>query len=397
VKIVDIRATPVAVPFVAPLRWSLGVCTHAVRTVIEVETDDGVVGIGETSGAEAAAAIDAYVAPLLRGQHPMPTMRLLQALGAGLNLPYTLPQSVFAAVEMACLDAVGRSFGVPVHSLLGGSVRDAVEVCAIVYYRHAAGATPDEVLDQEALCDRVGTLAATTTAPVLKLHGGVRHPREELDLLSLLQERTPGARWRLDPNGAWTVATARQVARLLPDSGVDIEYLEDPVAHLEGMAQVRRDSPVPLATNMCVTGFADLAPGIRLGSVDVVLADVHYWGGLRANQRMIAVCDAFQLGVGLHGHAELGVSLAAMVHLAAVSPSMTYAIDLQRFDLADDIVQETLPITGGRVPVPTAPGLGVELDRDAVERAHRRYLEQPTGDRIEDPRPAAWGVTIPVY
>ncbi|MHB1929373.1 MAG: enolase C-terminal domain-like protein, partial [Acidimicrobiales bacterium] len=380
-----------------PLRWSLGDCTHAVRTDIEVETDAGVLGIGETSGPGAASAVEAHVAPLLRAQDPMQTGRVLQALGAGLHLPYTLPQSVFAGVEMACLDAVGKALGVPVHALLGGAVRDAVDICAIVYYREAGGGGPHEVGDEAALCDRVARLAAEDHVGVLKLHGGVRPPRDEVRLLERLQEQTPGSRWRLDPNGAWSVSTARDVVRRLLSSNVDLEYLEDPVAHLEGMAQVRRDSPVPLATNMCVTGFDDLAPAVRLGSVDVVLADVHYWGGLRANQRMIAVCDAFQLGVGLHGHGELGVSLAAMVHLAAAAPSLTYAIDVQRYDLAGDIVQAPLPVVNGRLAVPTSPGLGVELDRDAVEHYHRRYLEQDTGDTIEDPRLGAWGVTIPVY
>ena len=129
------------------------------------------------------------------------------------------------------------------------------------------------------------------------------------------------------PMPAWSVESSIRIGRKLLSEQIDLEYLEDPTWNLEGMSQVRQAVPIPLATNMCLVNYEQLAPGIRLRSVDIILADVHFWGGFRENQRMIAVCDAFQLGVGLHSDRELGVStrghapLGRSVAFHAVTPS----------------------------------------------------------------------------
>ncbi len=154
-----------------------------------------------------------------------------------------------------------------------------------------------------------------------------------------------------------------------------LEYLEVPTVGIESMAQVNRAVPMPLATNMCVTTFADLPPAIRAGAVDVVLADHHYWGGMRESQRLAGVCRTFGLGLSMHSNTHLGISLAAMTHLAAACPGLGYACDTHTPWQVEDVVEPgSLRFSGGSVPVPEGPGLGVRLDRDALDRLHRQYL-----------------------
>jgi glucarate dehydratase len=176
---------------------------------------------------------------------------------------------------------------------------------------------------------------------------------------------------RLDPNAAWTVPTSRTVAAEL--AGI-LEYLEDPTPGRAGMAEVAADAAMPLATNMCVVAFADIPEAVRLGSVGVVLADHHYWGGLRASSHLAAICDTFGWGVSMHSNSHLGISLAAMVHLASATPNLRYACDTHIPWAADDVVGNPLSIVDGAVKAPDSPGLGVELDESALARLHENYL-----------------------
>ncbi|MFD0585624.1 enolase C-terminal domain-like protein [Dactylosporangium darangshiense] len=176
---------------------------------------------------------------------------------------------------------------------------------------------------------------------------------------------------RIDPNCAWTVQTAKQVAA--ETTGL-LEYLEDPTPGIDGMAEVASAAPMPLATNMCVVSPADLRPAFERGAVGVVLADHHYWGGLRACAELARTCAAWGVGVSMHSNSHLGISLAAMVQLGAATPELTYAADTHTpWQGGVDVVTAPLPIVDGAVAVPDAPGLGVELDRDALARLHEQY------------------------
>jgi glucarate dehydratase len=170
------------------------------------------------------------------------------------------------------------------------------------------------------------------------------------------------------------VPTALAVAAEL--EGV-LEYLEDPVAGLPSMAEVACQTPLPLATNMCVVAFDQVPEAIARDAVQVVLSDHHFWGGLRRSQLLAGICETFALGLSMHSNSHLGISLAAMVHLAAATPNLDYACDThwpwKRPD--DDVVAPgSLEFVDGAVPVPAGPGLGVELDGDALARLHERYL-----------------------
>jgi glucarate dehydratase len=163
------------------------------------------------------------------------------------------------------------------------------------------------------------------------------------------------------------------------------------------MSQARKAVEIPFATNMCLVAYDQLAPGIRLRSVDVVLSDVHFWGGFRENQRMIAVCDAFQLGVGMHSDRELGISTAAMLHLAASTPSMSYAIDSHYHDQVDDVIETPFEYKNGFFMVPEGPGLGVNVDWDKVAKYHRLYKSQGQVNEFYDPNRPGWIPALPIF
>jgi glucarate dehydratase len=358
----SIGARVVSVPLEVPTRWALGVHTEATRVVYELRTREGVVGWGESYFVPDAARLAALASGALAGLDPLATGALHARLDAFEGEYRTMmPAGLRAGIEIAALDAAGKAIGVPVSTLLGGAVRESVAVAAYVFPR-------GEATSPEALVERSEELAGRYGFEVFKVKGGVGSPADDLRTLRLLAERFPGARLRLDPNAAWTVGDALALLGRIAAEELPVEYVEDPVAGLPAMASVRSRSVVALATNMCVVAFEHLAPAVEVGAVDIVLADPHYWGGFRANQRLIAVCDAFGLGVGMHSDNDLGISTAAKVHLAAASPSLVYAIDSHHAEHVDDLVLEPVRIAGGLAEVPTGPGLGVEPDPDALAR-----------------------------
>jgi glucarate dehydratase len=362
-RIVDVSARLVRVPLRAPIHWRLGRLTHATRLIYELRTDEGITGVGESYYVPDAERLLRLASEALAGLEPLATGLVGPRLDRFEGEYETLmPAGLRAGIEMACLDAAGRALGVPVATLLGGAQRADVPAAAYVFPERRDASADELAARAEALVARFGF-------GVVKLKGGIGAPEDDVAAIRAIAGRLPGVRLRLDPNAAWSVAAAVGVAEALRADGLHLEYLEDPVPDLEGMAQVRRRTTVPLATNMCVVAFEQLAPAVRLGSVDVVLADPHYWGGFRAVQRMIAVCDAFRLGVGMHSDNDLGISTAARLHLAVAAPSIAHAIDSHHSaEHHDDLVVEPLEPTGGAFTLPVGPGLGVQLDRDAVRR-----------------------------
>ncbi|HET6633563.1 MAG TPA: enolase C-terminal domain-like protein, partial [Streptomyces sp.] len=284
---------------------------------------------------------------------------------------------VFSPFEVACLDVQGKAAGRPVCDLLGGAVRDAVPFSAYLFYKWAAhpGGEADEwgeALDADGIVTQARRMIDDYGFSAIKLKGGVLPPEQEIDAIRALRDAFPGHPLRLDPNAAWTVETSCKVAREL--DGV-LEYLEDPTPGLEGMARVAREASMPLATNMCVVTFDQLAPSVAQGSVQVVLSDHHYWGGLRRSKLLAGICETFGMGLSMHSNSHLGISLAAMTHLAAATPNLSYACDTHWPWKTEEVIQDgVLTFSGGSVTVPRTPGLGVALDRDALARLHEQYL-----------------------
>jgi glucarate dehydratase len=369
-RVTGLTATHLRMPLQAPTLWALGRHESIARLLVHLHTDEGVEGVGETYYIAEAERLLACVADVLAGVDPLHVTvvrRRIDALGGLYDT--MVPLGLRAAIEMACLDAAGKALEVPVFALLGGSVREEVEAAAYLFYRERSADGQRGGEDSpEAIVARAEELVETHGVRTLKLKGGVHGIERERATLRALAARFPASPLRWDPNAAWSVAEALAAAEGLRRDGIWLEYLEDPVPDLAGMAAVRSRIDLPLATNMCVVQFEQLAPAIEMRAVDVVLADPHYWGGLIECRRLMAVCDAFRLGVGLHSDNDLGVSTAARLHLAAASPELVFAIDLHTPEHADELLVEPLVCRGGVLRVPTAPGLGVEVDPDAVER-----------------------------
>jgi glucarate dehydratase len=209
----------------------------------------------------------------------------------------------------------------------------------------------------------------------IKLKGGVFEPDFEIETLRALRRAFPDAPLRIDPNGGWSVATTRRVMPQLSEPGL-LEYLEDPCGTLEEMGEVASFAPMPLATNMVTVAFGHIPKSVRLNSVQVILSDHHYWGGLRATQHLAQIGRTFGIGISMHSNSHLGVSLAAMTHVGATIPNLAYACDTHYPWQVDEVIEGgKLRIEGGCVAPPDGPGLGVRLDRQALARLHRNYLD----------------------
>jgi glucarate dehydratase len=259
-----------------------------------------------------------------------------------------------------------------------------VPFSAYLFYKWAGhpGAEPDEwgeALDPAGIVGQAQRMVRQYGFGSIKLKGGVFPPEEEIAAVRALREAFPTHPLRLDPNAVWTVPTSVKVAA--ETEGL-LEYLEDPTAGIPGMAEVAEQAPMPLATNMCVIQFADLPEAMARRAVGVVLADHHYWGGLRACAELAAICRTWGLGLSMHSNSHLGISLAAMVHLAAATPNLTFAVDTHTpWQCGVDVLRTPLRFTDGSIEVPARPGLGVELDREALARMSGDYLRCGIRDR----------------
>jgi glucarate dehydratase len=408
-RIVEMRVHSIAIAD-PPLRSSYGLhAPYALRTVLELKSDDGVTGISETHGGDTIARGFEALKPRIIGAGADP-YRL-----AGLLLPmieddpkgtsldrsqtYHVPGEnpldaaarLYSAIEIASLDLIGKSVGKPVCDLLGGRVRDAVPFSAYPFYKHAGGGGEGadarldeygEALTPEALVKQAKQMVARYGFRDIKFKTGVLDPEIEVETVKQLRAALgPGVPLRMDPNCAWSVETSVRVGKALAKELGNGGYLEDPAAGIDGMAEVRRTLlqagiDTPLASNVAVTSFADIPESVKKDAVQVILCDPHYWGGLRQVQHLGKVCRTFNLGLSMHSNTHLGVSLMAMAHAAAATPHLTYACDTHypwQSEKDEIVAGGRVPIIDGCVRIPDKPGLGVELDYDQLARGRERY------------------------
>ncbi|MFE3452761.1 enolase C-terminal domain-like protein [Nonomuraea sp. NPDC059194] len=394
-KIVDIRATTVAVPLEAPLRHSNGAhWGRFVRTIVEVETDNGLVGLGEMGGGgESAAAAFRGMLDYLAGHDPFQLEALHFKIANPTASLYNNRTQLLAALEFACLDLVGQHLGVPVYDLLGGKIRESVPFASYLFFRYQGEAVP-EVRTPDQLVEQARALKKAHGFTVHKLKGGVFPPDYELECYRALAAAFPGDRLRYDPNAVLSMAEGLRFGKAI--EGFDNDYLEDPVLGLEGLRLIRERVNVPLATNTVVVNFEQLAANVLRRGADVVLLDTTFWGGIRPCVKAAAVCETFQLGVAVHSSGELGIQLATMLHLGAVLPNLTYAADAHYHHLVDDIIQGgKLAYRDGRIAVPDGPGLGVRLDRQRLERYAELYRELGGYPYDRDPGRPGWYAQVP--
>lgn len=366
-----------------PLRNSWGVHSEVeARTIIRVETADGAVGISETYGNSAIIETLESAASFVEGIDPYEmrplSLRLQQGRGRG-----DASAQAYGAFETALLDLIGKSVGEPMHKLLGGKIRDEVEYSAYLFFKHAdpdpenASLVPQEVMSPEAMVEEAKAFVDAHGFETLKLKGGVLEPDEEIRTLELLaDEFGSSVPLRIDPNGVWSVETATRIARELESSELNVEFLEDPVPTMNAHKRLKENTTLPVATNMYVTSFEDIAPAVDLDAVDIILSDHHYWGGPRKNVDLDTVARTLDLGVGMHSNSHLGVSMAAMTQVAATMPTLQYACDTHYPWESEDLIDSgQIEISEGTIDVSDEPGLGVSLDETVLERMHERYEE----------------------
>ncbi|WP_421825418.1 enolase C-terminal domain-like protein [Larkinella sp.] len=392
-KIIDLRTRCVAIPLNAQLRHNTGVHPgYFLRTIVEVITDEGIVGLGEVGGGDQRGALQ-KLKPRIIGLDPFQLE--IMKLKVLRSIYYLSNARLYAALEMACLDIQGKVLGRPMSDLLGGRIRDEVPFIAYLFWRYdRPGGGHDETAED--LADYCQELHETLGVKAMKLKAGVMAPKEEVRVLELCRRQLgDDFGLRIDPNGLWSVQTAVQMGRRMED--LNLEYFEDPSWGLEGNAAVRKQIRIPVATNMYPAKFDDLAPAIRMGSVDIVLTDLHYWEGPRGVKDLAAVCNTFNLGVAMHSGAEFGIELAAMIHTASTIPTMNFAGDAHYHYLTDDIIEGGLmKYENGCIKVPTGPGLGVTLDEDKMKHYEKYYEEK--GDYYarfhQDPYRPDWFPTV---
>lgn len=396
-KITDIRPTTVSVPLEAPLRHSNGVhWGRFVRTIVEVETDEGIVGLGEMGGGgEGAALAFTGLKPYLVGHDPFDLNRLRYAICNPTASLYNNRTQLHAAIEFACLDIVGKKLGVPVYQLLGGRVRDAVAFASYLFYRYPDPKTGrGEVRTVDQLVDHARALKAEHGFTAHKLKSGVFHPDYELECYRALAAAFPDDSLRYDPNAALSLDQALRFGQAIAPLRND--YLEDPVWGLGAMRALREKLSMPLATNTIVVDFEQLATNVLSRAVDVILLDTTFWGGIRACVRAAQICETFGLAVSVHSSGELGVQLATMLHLGAVLPNLTFAADAHYHQLTDDIiVGGKMRYEQGRIVVPTGPGLGVALDRDKLQTYAELYRSLGPYPYDRDPGRPGWYPLLP--
>ena len=396
-KIRDIRATTVTVPLEAPLRHANG-CHWGrfVRTIVEVETDNGIVGLGEMGGGgETAEAGVRALKSYLVGHDPVRLEDLRFLIANPTASLYNNRTQLLAALEFACLDILGQAWGVPVCNILGGRLRDSVSFAAYCFFRYPNPKTGegevrtiDQVLaNARALKDRYGFSTH-------KVKAGVFHPDYELEIYRAVAHEFPGDSVRFDPNAVWSTEQAIRFGQGI--EGLRNDYLEDPVYGLNGMRRTREKVRVPLATNTVVVNFEQLAANILDTAVDVILLDTTFWGGIRACVKAAGVCETFQLGVAVHSSGELGIQLATMLHLGAVIPNLSFAADAHYHHLTDDIIEGGLMrYQNGAIRVPDKPGLGVTLNRDKLREYNELYQRLGGYPYDQDPGRPGWSPIIP--
>jgi glucarate dehydratase len=426
-RITELVLHPIAIAD-PPLRSSYGLhAPFALRTIVELKTDSGLTGFSETYGGEGPLTGLETVRHRVTGMDPFQLAGLSRDLtaeaGQGLqsgqamqNAPggrsqtYLVPGEnpldrharSFAAIEIACLDLIGKAVGKPACDVIGGRVRDEVSFSAYLFYKHSGGggvgddAREDEygeVLSAAACVRECKQMIARYGFREIKLKGGVLDPDIEIESIrALRREFGPKYPLRIDPNCAWSVETSLRVGRELQAELAGGGYLEDPCATLEGMGEVRRrllaeGNPTVQASNVAVTCFADVPRAKSLDAVQIVLSDPHYWGGMRNVQQLSHLTSVLGMGLSMHSNSHLGVSMMAMTHAAAACPNLTYACDTHYpWQTAKDevVAGGRIPFVNGCVRIPDRPGLGVDLDYDQLARGRERYAKIPFRKRDDE-------------
>ena len=369
-KIRQITALPVNIPFRAPYRFSYGSIASLTKTVIELVTEDGIVGLGECAdgnrAAEVVAAGERLIGLDVRDIHAAEA-RVVPAMRYTPWGNVTAARRVFGGIEMAMWDARGKTEGVPLSLLLGGAVRTEIALTEYFSYRFP-GIDPGEATptDVARYCARMIERHGST---VFEGKVGTVALSEEVQMVREVRAAIGDRPLQLDANGGWTVPTAREaLARLAP---YDISWFEEPVETYEEMADLRRHSSISFSAHAI-----DLPKAAALRCPDAIVTNVNEHGGIARTRDFIQACKAFGVGFRFHS-GETGIASAAYLHLSAALEHVRGASQTLFHWYADDVIEGgPFGLENGVTQVPTGPGLGVTLDRTALQRCHERFLAE---------------------
>lgn len=369
-KIRQITALPVNIPFRAPYRFSYGAIASLTKTVIELVTEDGVMGLGECADGNRAADVIAAGEKLIGLDIRDIATAEAKIVPAMRYTPWgnvTAARRVFGGIEMAMWDARGKTEGVPLHLLLGGAVRTEIPLTEYFSYRFP-GIDPGEATPTD-VARYCATMIERHGSTVFEGKVGTVDLSEEVQMVREVRAAIGDRPLQLDANGGWTVPTARDaLARLAP---FDISWFEEPCETYEEMADLRRHSPIPFSAHAI-----DLPRAHLLRCPDAIVTNVNEHGGIARTRDFIRSCEA--MGVGFRFHSgETGIASAAYLHLSAALEHVRGASQTLFHWYADDVIEGgPFALENGVTRVPTGHGLGVTLDRKALQRCNERFLSE---------------------
>lgn len=370
-RITDIETVTVNIPFKVTNRSAGRVGRGVTRTIVQVHTDEGVIGFGETLHYQSKYVIDHVLTPSILGANPLDIARLRSRCLAGKDMcgapgrAWETDPWAYSGVEIALYDIAGKVKHAPTSELLGGTHRRQIPFVAYVYPQ-ADRMTPAKIAEDCA------AMIHSSRAHTLELKVGVLEPQQDVETIQRIREAVgPGITVRIDANNAWSAETAIRTLSAMEE--FDLANAEEPCRGLAAMAYVRRRVSTPLSTHC-----ADVAVVAGLEAADNIVFDLPSEGGLDSAREAAAAAERHGLGFWMRSTGELGIGTAAILHLAASTPAMTHANQTVLHMLADDVVTKPLRISGGYVDVPEGPGLGVDLDEEKVKTYARMHAGEGT-------------------
>ena len=381
-KITDIRVTHVNVPFDAPFWWTAGLYGGASKSIIEIETDDGVVGLGEAPWWHFGEIIRSEIAPALIGADPLDLAdcesRCVPPWQITANTGENASSVAFGAVELGLWDIRGKVFGMPLYKLLGGAVRKDIPFSEYFSFRPQQDGAGGE-MSPEAIVDYCLGMKEQHGSTIFEGKLILGDPELEIRTVRMLREALgPQAQIRLDSNMQWSLTTARWVLREI--EAFNIRNYEDPVATFEEMAALRQHSRIPFSTHV-----PDLRRAVALGVPDYFVCNFAALGGLSKTLKFIAACEAMGKGFWCYSN-DLGIMTAAYLHVVAATPWITEASQsLFRWQVGDVVRDGPFRQSNDTVRVPEGHGLGVELDPAAMQRWSAHFREHGPMSHFNDP------------
>ena len=373
-KITEVRTRPLLVPYTSPYHWAQGVIDGAMVILVEVETDEGFTGYGESIGTPSAEGIQSFInlaGAICVGRSPFENAQLMaeayhalfQALGTCSSPRFG--GQVLAGLEMALWDLAGKATGLAAHELMGGAVRDEIQ-----YFGFAQGETAAQIAAE------AKTLAESGCEVIyFKVGRG-----DALDIAIARQVRAaigPHKRMRMDPNEHWSPVHAARMIRKMCD--FDVEFIEQPTncESVAALAQVHANSPVAIAADQLVFTPYDAYNVCRENAADLIVLGLHETGGLLRFSKVAHIAEAAGIDICIHGLYETGITTCAANQVAATLPNLDDGNQYMNHFLEWDIVKSPdLCLQNGRLPVLKGPGLGFELDWDAISKASELYNQQ---------------------